>query len=260
MRFKGQCRLCGNEAELRDSHFIPQAAYKRVRGQGPNPHPIVIHGRKVIQTAAQTRAHVLCQDCEQLFSTNGENAFFRNCYSGPGQFRLLEILSSQPPLLEDDRFAVHSISEGETAAVEQMGYMGLSVLWKSAAHSWKDRGGTLPSISMGSPYQEQVRNFLLKIGPFPEHGAMILEVSDENNRLIAVTGTPSTSKWPTHYLHCIDICGVRFNLLLGGRMPMHFKELSVFRPGRKCVLIAKRQESMLAQTYRERLEALAGLP
>lgn len=55
----GKCRLCLNDAELRDSHFIPQAAYKRVRGQGANPHPVVVHGRKVIQTAAQTRAHLL---------------------------------------------------------------------------------------------------------------------------------------------------------------------------------------------------------
>ena len=68
---------------------------------------------------------------------------------------------------------------------------------------------------------------------------MIVEVSDENNRLIAVTGTPATSKWPTHYLHWIDICGIRFNLLVGARMPRHMMELSVFRSGQKCVLIAK---------------------
>jgi hypothetical protein len=201
MRFVGQCRLCLNDAELRDSHFIPQAAYKRVRGQGANPHPIVIHGRKVIRTAAQTRAHLLCATCEQLFSTQGEDAFFRNCYSGLGLFRLLELLRRQMPLLEDDRFAVHSVPDDENGTLEQIGYMGVSVLWKSAAHSWKDRNGTLPSISLGSPYQEQVRQYLLRESPFPEHGAMIVEVSDEHNRLIAVTGTPATSKWPTHYLH-----------------------------------------------------------
>lgn len=259
MNLTGQCRLCLNHAELQDSHFIPQAAYKRVRGQGTNLHPIVIHGRKAVQTSAQTRAHLLCHDCEELFSRHGEDGFFRNCYSGPGQFRLLEVLRRQTPLLEDDHFAVHSVPECESTAVEQIGYMGVSVLWKSAAHAWKDRDGTLPSITLGSLYQEQLRLYLLRTGPFPEHGAMIVEVSDEKNRLIAVTGTPATSKWPTHYLHWIDICGIRFNLLVGARMPRHMKELSVFRPGRKCVLIAKQQEAMLAQDYREHLEALAGL-
>ena len=78
----GLCRLCQNDAELRDSHFIPQAAYKRVRGQGVNPHPIVIHGRKVIQTAAQTRAHLLCNACEQLFPTQGEDTFFVTATAG----------------------------------------------------------------------------------------------------------------------------------------------------------------------------------
>jgi len=97
--------------------------------------------------------------------------------------------------------------------------MGLSVPWKSAAHAWQGRGSTIPSISLGSPYQEQVRQYLLSTGPFPEHAAMVVEVSDENNRLIAVIGTPASSKWPTHYVHWIDICGIRFNLFVGPRMP-----------------------------------------
>ena len=72
----GQCRLCLNEAELQNSHFIPQAAYKRVRGEGTNPNPIVVQDGKAIQTSAQTRAHLLCHDCEQRLSKNGEHTFF----------------------------------------------------------------------------------------------------------------------------------------------------------------------------------------
>ena len=143
--------------------------------------------------------------------------------------------------------------------VEQIGHLGLGILWKSAAYAWRERGGgTLPSISLGSPYQEQVRQYLLSTGPFPEHGAMVVEVSDENNRLIAVIGTPASSKWPTHHVHWIDICGVRFNLFMGQRLPPQMKELSVFRPGKKYVLLAKHQEAMLAQAYREHLRALVG--
>ena len=258
MEIIGQCRLCLNERPLRDSHFIPQAAYKLVRGKGKNPHPLVVSADKALQTSFQTRAHLLCHECEQRLSKNGEDTFFRNCYRGPENFRLLQLLRLGKPVLEDERFAAFIAPDTEAATVERIGYMGLSVLWKSAAHVWRDRDGTMPSISFGPLYQEQVRHYLLGTGPFPENAALIVEVSDENNRLIAVVGTPASAKWPTHYLHWIDICGIRFNLLIGARLPSHMKELSVFRPGRKCVLLAKQQESALAADYRPFLSVLAG--
>jgi hypothetical protein len=256
MTVVGRCRLCLNEAGLQNSHFIPQAAYKRVRGEGKNPNPIVVQDGKTIQTSAQTRAHLLCHDCEQRLSKNGEHTFFLNCYRGPGKFRLLQVLKEQKPLLEDDRFAAYAVPESENSVIEQIGYMGLSVLWKSAAHAWKDRGSTIPSISLGSPYQEQIRQFLLKAGPFPEYAAMLAEVSDQSNRLIQIVGTPATSKFSTHYLHWIDLCGVRFNLIVGARMPRRIRELCMFRPGRKAMLVAKRQEWAMASDYRELLRVL----
>jgi hypothetical protein len=257
MKVLDQCRLCLNQAELQDSHFIPQAAYERVRGEGKNQNPILVHDGTAVQTLAQTRAHLLCSDCEQHLSENGEHTFFLNCYRGLGRFRLLQALKEQKPLREDDRFAAYVVPESENSVIEQIGYMGLSVLWKCAAHAWKDRGSTIPSISFGSPYQEQIRQFLVKAGPFPEHAAMVVEVSDDNNRLIAVIGTPATSKLPTHYLHWIDICGITFNLFVGPRMPQPIRELCVFKTGQKCVLVAKQQEAMLARTYREHLTVLA---
>jgi hypothetical protein len=257
MKRVGQCRLCLNQGELQNSHFIPQAAYKLVRGDGKNPNPLVVQADKVVQTSAQTRAHLLCHACEERLSKNGENAFFRNCYRGPGKFKLLQILRSQNPMLEDEKFAVYALSETETPMIEQVGYMGVSILWKSAAHAWKDRNLAIPSISLGSPYQEQFRVFLLKTAPFPNDAALILEVSDEGNRLIAVVGTPATSKWPTHYLHWIDLCGIRFNLVVGARLPRRLKELSLLGPGRKYALLAKRQEAEMVSDYHPLLTALA---
>ena len=258
MNLTGQCRLCLNQAKLQDSHFIPKAAYKLIRGEGTNPHPLVVQPGKVVQTSAQTRAHLLCHECEQRLHHQGEDTFFRYCYRGPGKFRLLNMLRAHTPLLDNDQFAAYVVPDSETSLIEQIGYMGLSILWKSAAHGWRDGDSTLPSISLGSPYQEQVRQYLLNAGPFPEHGAMVVEASDENNRLIAMIGTPATLKLPKHYLHWIDISGIRFNLLMGARLTPQMKELSVFRHGQRCVLVAKQQEAMLANDYLEHLKALAG--
>src|SRR5262245_59722113 len=128
----GQCRLCFKDGPLRDSHFIPQASYKLVRGKGRNQHPLVLQSNKALQTSDQTRAHLLCHDCEQRLCKYGEDAFFRNCYRGPGKSRLLDVLRRSRPLLEDDRFAVHAVPETENPAIEQMAYMGVSLFWKSA--------------------------------------------------------------------------------------------------------------------------------
>ena len=85
---------------------------------------------------------------------------------------------------------------------------------------------------------------------------MIVEVSDQSNRLIATVGTPISSKWPTHYLHWIDICGVRFNPFIGARMPVWLKEPCAFRPGQKRLLVAKQQERTMANDYRLFWEAI----
>jgi hypothetical protein len=258
MKTVGECCLCRQQSELQDSHFIPQAAYKRVRGEGKNPHPLVVETEKAFQTADQIRAHLLCSDCEQRFAKSGESTFFRYCYRRPEEFKLLEILLALNPLLDDERWAVYALPESEHRVVEQIGYMGLSILWKSAAHGWRDRDHTVPSIRFG-PYQEQTRQFLLGIGPFPESAALVIEVSYWSNRLIAAIGTPGTSKPPTNHLHWIDLCGIRFNLFVGARMPYSIKLLSVFNPAHKIVLLAKKQEAMMAATYREHLSVVARL-
>jgi hypothetical protein len=257
MEVTGQCRLCLKQGPLRDSHFIPKAAYRLVRGEGGNPNPFVVRPKKAVQTSGQTRAHLLCHECEQRLCKRGEDTFFRNCYRGPGKFRLLTALRRQRPLVEDNEFARYAVPESEVVTVEQIGYMGVSLFWKSSAHSWRDEDGTVQSISLGSPHQENFRQYLLGEKEFPQHAALMVEVSDESNRLIPVFGTPISSKWPTHYLHWIDICGIRFDLIVGSRMPKQLKELSVFRPGQKCVLVAKRQEAMLAKDYHQLLTALS---
>jgi hypothetical protein len=255
----GRCRLCRNEAELQDSHFIPKAAYKRVRGEGKNPHPLVVQTDKAFQTADQIRAHLLCSDCEQRLSKNGEDTFFQYCYQGKEKFKLLEMLHELNPVVNNDQYAIYVLPKSDHRIIQQIGYLGVSVLWKSSAHVWKDRDHIVPSIKLGSLYQEQIRQFLLEKAPFPEYAALVIEVSDFSNRLISAIGTPGTSKPPTNHLHWIDLCGIRFNLFIGVRMPPQIKLLCVLASDQKCVLLAKKQEAMMARTYREHLSVLAGI-
>ncbi len=252
----GRCRLCLKDARLQHSHFIPQAAYKLVRGEGKNPHPLVLQTDKAIQTSAQMRAHVFCRDCEQRFHEYGEDTFFRYCHRDSESFKLLAMLRKTPPVLQSEAAAVYIISPTDDATVEEIGHFGAGLFWKSSVHAWNDGTGPSPPIPLG-PYQEQFRRFLLGEVPFPTDAALVIGVSDESNRLSRSFGTPGTMKKETNHVHWVHICGVRFNLMVGQRMPRQLRELCAFKPSRKIVLVSKNEESDMATLYRKLLITLA---
>jgi hypothetical protein len=256
MATMGRCRLCRNEAELQDSHFIPQAAYRLVRGEGKNPHPLVVQSNKVMQTSVQMRAHMFCRDCEQRFHLGGEDTFFRYCHREFEGFKLLAMLKTTLPVLENANVAVYVVPSTDDVVVEQIGYFGISLFWKSSIHAWNDGTRPVASISLG-PYQERLRRFLLGEEPFPTDAALVVEASDENNRLIRAFGSPGTMKKQTNHVHWIHICGIRFNLMVGQRLPPELKRLCAFKPSPKIVLVSKNEESDMATLYRDLLVTLA---
>src|ERR1019366_9059715 len=70
----GICALCRNERELRNSHFLPQALYRYVRANtGAVRSPIIIGSDSARNTDRQFTKYLLCHECEQRFSRNGEH-------------------------------------------------------------------------------------------------------------------------------------------------------------------------------------------
>ena len=68
----GKCKLCLQTKELQYSHLLPSSLYKKSRWvNSQNPNPALLSGRGMVQTSKQIRDYVLCRDCEQLFSRNG---------------------------------------------------------------------------------------------------------------------------------------------------------------------------------------------
>lgn len=93
----GTCKLCLRTAELRKSHLIPDFYYRLIRdANSPNPNPIIVTRRRATPTSRQTVAHVLCGDCENLFSRNGERYTSQQVFNGT-TFPLLNYLSTCHP-------------------------------------------------------------------------------------------------------------------------------------------------------------------
>ncbi|MCG7656654.1 hypothetical protein [Wielerella bovis] len=75
----GICELCGNEAVLQDSHFIPKAIYKKfsnIKEKGTSLY--LMNNGESFPLSTQIKAHKFCSKCEGLFSKNGEQYFIDN--------------------------------------------------------------------------------------------------------------------------------------------------------------------------------------
>ncbi len=67
------CKLCKQDRELRESHFLPAAVYAQLRGNTQqDPNPVLIIRRVSLTTSKQITDRVLCAECEQRFSKSGE--------------------------------------------------------------------------------------------------------------------------------------------------------------------------------------------
>jgi hypothetical protein len=78
---KGKCKLCLRDGmDLQDSLFLSAGLYRILRDAGEaNPNPWAVTERAVFQTSEQVKAPLICSDCEQRLSKNGENWVLRNC-------------------------------------------------------------------------------------------------------------------------------------------------------------------------------------
>lgn len=66
------CKLCEKEKELRNSHVIPRAVFKRAL-EGHNFGRMLNHKHnKVINTQDQWATYLLCAECEHKLNVNYE--------------------------------------------------------------------------------------------------------------------------------------------------------------------------------------------
>lgn len=68
-----KCRLCNNEATLKDSHILPDLAYRAVLNKQSHPRMVIVRDvtkGRIVDPNQQTgfKERLLCGDCEQQFS------------------------------------------------------------------------------------------------------------------------------------------------------------------------------------------------
>lgn len=154
----GKCKLCLVDGlELQNSHFLPKGVYRILRDDGaPNPNPWLISERKTVQIPFQLKAPLLCRDCEQRFSKQGENWVLGNCLKKDRSFPLASILAARAADVSSDTnptriYWAANIPEINSPALL---YFAASMFWRGSIHTW-NQDGSIP-VELG-PFRESFR-------------------------------------------------------------------------------------------------------
>lgn len=218
----GQCKLCLKQRDLQKSHLLPQAAYEVCREPGrKNPNPIAASREIVLQTSKQIAEHLLCRDCEQLFSRRGED-WVLSRMARSGNSPLFNALSAAKPygVFQHDEKLYASVGIPEIDAAKLV-YFAISVFWRSSAKRWKDLN-TEVGIELG-PYREPLRKWLLDEGAFPKNAALVICVPPTEQAVAAVY-SPRQMKNAHFHRITFYIPGVEFTLCLGNKIPAYARE------------------------------------
>jgi hypothetical protein len=161
---RGICKLCLLDKDLQESHLMPRSLYRKIRGsggKGNNDPTVVTPGRKPKQTSHQYQEYVLCRDCEQRFSINGEDYVMRLAHA-KGKLPLLDLLEQVPtPAATVNHSKAYTGAQTPHIDRDKLTYFALSVFWRASVHTWEGPDGDRVGIGLGARYDEELRQYLL---------------------------------------------------------------------------------------------------
>ncbi|QXQ16666.1 hypothetical protein [Pseudomonas tolaasii] len=222
----GVCALCKIESELKNSHLIPAAAYQHVRGkkESGGGSPIRIDGgtRSAFQSDKQITQFLLCSNCENLLSKNGENIISKLWWTHGG-FPLLDKMKLESVVGGVDEFLVHTHSNLDARDREGLFYFAVSIFWR--AHVWNWSGQTDPyKKALGDKYEKEIRYFLLGAGLLSD--ARLFVHINTNSEFCSMIRLPGVFREGGSTHHSFSILGIDFWLYLGGSISDELKNLS----------------------------------
>jgi hypothetical protein len=245
--FVGQCKLCLQTRNLCDSHLIPKAIYRLLRSTSMKPaDPLRITVDSTFQTSEQISDYVFCVECEKRLRAGGEDWTLANCFrGGPRSTFRLRDLTLASKLLDDGVPAkIYSAESNAAIDTEALGYFGVSVIWRAAAHSWKAYGRDLHTVQLGR-FHEPIREYLMGNVAFPPFAAMWITVSayEKPSRAFTVPITERGEQW---HRHTFDIPGMRFDLWVGNHLPRDAYRACIVKGRDRPILYSKVPDDAIA--------------
>ncbi len=253
----GTCKLCQRRAEIQSSHLIPRAIFLDLRMPHlPNPNPIMGLPEETGPRQEQVEAPLLCSECEQRFSANGEKWVLENGYRLKGPSRIFKLLDTAKPI-SDEKWTVYAGAEIAGMDMDKISYFGASVFWRASVGTWPMAGKKRKMIDLGRRYEEQLRAFLLGEAEFP-HGMVLWSAVCRTPEPPPVISFPAgervTEGIHAYQRHIFDIPGFSFMLFVGNRIPDHVRDFCMVRSSRRFIYfspVEKIIQRNTAQVFRE---------
>jgi hypothetical protein len=226
----GRCALCRENKELQDSHLLPAGILRLLRDDGlKNPNPWLMSLDHVGQTSSQAKQYLLCRDCEQQFSRNGENWVINHCYhESDGTFLLRDLLKAATPILSGPNGGAYDASTIPGIDIGKLVYFGASVIWRASLRPWHIQKQTYDGIEVGAKYQEELRLFLRGRAPFPHNAVSVVYVSTSEVPPLT-TGFPDSLQDGGRHIHRFYVPGIWFRLVFGNTIPEDTRKMCILR-------------------------------
>jgi hypothetical protein len=197
-----------------------------------NPNPVLITPEVSLATSRQIKDYVLCNECEQRFSSTGESWVLANMARTDG-FPLQELLLNARPMTANEDFAIFSGATIPDVKMDSLVYFAMSIFWRAAVHKWRTVSRPIGIIDLGA-YQEPIRLFLLG-ADFPSNVVILVSVWP-NQEVPLMAYTPRKGDALGYEAFNFLIPGIEFRLLLGERIPDQLRAICSQQSANRCIV------------------------
>ncbi|WLI03101.1 hypothetical protein [Pseudomonas simiae] len=220
------CALCKYEkGKLIDSHFMPAAAYPHIRGRSEqgNKSPVRINfwQKSAFHTDGQVKRKLLCKECEDLFSKNGERKL-GELWATKSGFPLLTALQSHDLESDTNDFTLYDSNKIDKNIIQSIFYFTISIIWRAQVWDWGWEADGYKK-ALGSKYERRFRDFLLGHTKALDEVLLFVELNTDI-KTSAVMNFPTCSRVSSDRLHTFDLLGMKFRLFVGQRLSATTRE------------------------------------
>ncbi len=243
----GVCRLCLENAELQESHFIPRGLYPKRGGMEYRTR------ERAGLDETQLKQYLLCRSCERRFNDYGESyVLLKIAPKSRKSFPLHDTLCVACPRESGpgwSRFAGYDVG----LDMAKFAYFTLSLVWRGAIAEWDMPGGDRTSKLMIGDFEEPFRRFLLGETPFPDNTWVLAFIQSDQTSRDSFSVPPAASSFGFLSFTFL-LRGMLLRACMGDGVPGDLQEFSCMSP-RDCVFHSDGEKDIL-----EAIRPLAAMP
>jgi hypothetical protein len=181
-----------------------------------DPEPILVSSQIVIGTTKPVAQDLLCAECEDLFSKNGE-AWVSQIIARLGSFPLCYAVETCPKIKETPDLTLFACRGNAAINIDKLAYFALSMFWRSSIVNWRAIAN-VPRIELGE-YEEPIRRFLRGEAAIPPDCVLIATLwTHQPSNLQVILPAESHENQPFR-IFSLKVPGIQIALLTGAEIP-----------------------------------------